>query len=113
VCTTTMCDGARRQPRQQCGSCATDVQDAHDLGALIDREEHAVDVRAATVVEESNRAIRVEAVRCYSAPSPGVSCVDRSFLTLLESRYCITLPVFVADPASRSKVGRADRWPHS
>jgi hypothetical protein len=41
------------------------VHNAHDLGSLIDREEHAVNVRAAAVVEDSNWLIVVEALRRY------------------------------------------------
>jgi hypothetical protein len=43
------------------------VQDEHELGCFIDREEHAVNVRAAAVVEYANRLRRVKALRRYPA----------------------------------------------
>jgi hypothetical protein len=52
-----------------------DVDDMNDLGALIDREKHAINVRAATVVEDANRLIRVEAFRCY--PVSLWECLER------------------------------------
>lgn len=41
------------------------VHHAHELGALIDCEEHTVNVGATTVVEDANRLISVEALWRY------------------------------------------------
>ena len=41
----------------------------NDLGALIDCEKHAINMRTATVVEDANRLIRVEAFRRDPASS--------------------------------------------
>lgn len=38
------------------------MHNAHGIGGLIDREEHAVHVRAAAVVEHANWLVRVEAL---------------------------------------------------
>lgn len=43
------------------------VYNAYEPGCLIDREEHAVNVRAAAVVEDSHWLLRVQALRRYPA----------------------------------------------
>ena len=44
-----------------------DVEDTNDVGALVDGEEHAIDVRAATEIEDANRLIWIETLRHYRA----------------------------------------------
>ena len=54
--------GCRSLPRS-----TPDVDDSNNVGAFIDREEHAINMRTATVVEDTNRMIWVEAFRRYPA----------------------------------------------
>jgi hypothetical protein len=46
-----------------------DVDDSDNVRAFFDREEHAVNVRAAAVVEDSNWLLRVEALSHFDAAS--------------------------------------------
>lgn len=46
-----------------------DVYDTHNLVGLVDREEHAVNMRTAAKIEDANGLILVEALGCYSAAS--------------------------------------------
>jgi hypothetical protein len=39
------------------------VLDAHELGAFVDCEEHAVDVTAAAAIHNANRLVLIEAFR--------------------------------------------------
>ena len=45
------------------------VHNPNDVGAFIDREEHAINMRTAAVVKDTNRMIRVEAFGRHAASS--------------------------------------------
>jgi len=71
-----------------------DVNDANDLGAVVNRKEHAIDVRAPTVVEHANRMIRIETLGCYRAPFwVPIEREDRQFETVEPDRTLLRSPL--------------------
>jgi hypothetical protein len=55
------------------------VHDPHDLGGLIDCEEHAINVRAATEIEDANRLIWIENFQALSGTAVDSGPTSESF----------------------------------